>query len=236
MKNIRAQAAIAVALTANLSVVSAASPAIGVVFSSGNVLINNTTTMGNASLFDGSTVETNAAGSRLSLKNGAAVQLSSESRGKVFANRMVLEKGVIQFKSAGKYGVEARSLQITGTDANSSAQISIHGAAVQVASLTGHMRVANSTGVTVATIAPGMAFDFTPQDQGASAPSSSSGKKGASGAGAAGGGAAAGAGLSSTAIVIGAVVVVAAVASTVGVLASQGESNTAINGISPAAH
>jgi hypothetical protein len=235
MMNLKAQAVLAAALTANLSLVSAATPAIGVAFSNGTLLINNASTVGNASLFDGSTVETNGAVSRLHLKSGADVQMASESRGKVFSNRMVLEKGVMELKTAGKYGIEARSLQITGTDSDAMAKVSIHGATVQVASLAGHVQVASAAGIVVANIAPGMAFDFTPQDQGATAPDA--GKKkaaGASGAGAAGAGAAgAGTGISSTAIVVASVVAIGAVATTAGVLASQGATSTPINGISP---
>jgi hypothetical protein len=233
MKNLKVQAVIAAALTANLSLVSAATPAIGVAFSNGTLLINNASTVGNASLFDGSTVETSGAASRLHLKSGADVQMASESRGKVFSNRMILEKGVMELKTAGKYGIEARSLQITGTDSDATAKVSIHGATVQVASLAGHVQVASAAGVVVATIAPGMAFDFTPQDQGASAPDAN-GKKGAAGAAGAGAaGAGAAAGISTTAVVVAAVVGVAAVATTAGVLASQGTTSTPANGISP---
>lgn len=232
MKNLKVQAVLSVALAANLSFVSAATPAIGVAFSNGTLLINNANAVGNASLFDGSTVETSGEASRLHLKSGADVQMGSESRGKVFADRTVLEKGMMELKTTGKYGIEAKSLQITGTDSDAMAKVSIHGKTVQVASLSGHVQVASAAGVVVANIAPGMAFDFTPQDQGATAPDNN--KKAGAGAGAAGAGTAAG--VSSAAIVVAAVVGVAAVAATAGVLASQGTTNTGANGISPVSH
>jgi hypothetical protein len=231
MKNLKVQAVIAAALTANWPIVSGATPAIGVAFSNGTLLINNASTVGNASVFDGSTVETNGTASRLHLKTGADVQMSAESRGKVFSNRMVLEKGVMELKTAGKYGIEARSLQITGTDASAMAKVSIHGTTVQVASLAGHVQVASAAGIVVANIAPGMAFDFTPQDQGATAPDANANGKKKAGAGA--GAAGAGAGISSGAVAVAAVIAVAAVATTTGVLASQGTSNLAPNGLSP---
>ncbi|MCU1261611.1 MAG: hypothetical protein JWO80_4496 [Bryobacterales bacterium] len=233
MTNLRVQALIAAALTANLSLVSAATPAIGVAFSNGTLLINNASTVGNASIFDGSTVETNATASRLHLKSGADVQLSSASRGKVYSNRMVLEKGVMELKAAGKYGIEARSLQITGTDSDAAAKVSIHGTTVQVASIAGHVQVANASGAVVANIAPGMAFDFTPQDQGASAPSGGNKQTPPAAGGASGAGAGSGIGLSHTGVIVAAVVVVGAVGSTAGVLASQGTTNVPPNGISP---
>ncbi len=234
MRNVRVQAVLAAALAAHLPLLAAASPAIGVAFSSGTILINNASTVGNASLFDGNTVETSAAASRLHLRSGADLQLAAASRGQVYADRMVLKKGVMEVKNAGKYSVDALSLHVTGTDSAAAAKISLHGGTVQVASLAGHLQVANASGAVVATIAPGMAFDFTPQDQGATAPSSGTNNK-KKGAGAAGAGAGAGAasGTSSGVVVAAALVGVAAVGATAGVLATQGSSNTAANGISP---
>ena len=219
------------ALASSLPILSAATPAIGVALSSSGILINDAKTAGNATLFDGSTVETTATGSRLHMKSGADVQLSADTRGKVFSNKIVLEKGVTQFRGGNDYEVSARSLKITGTDKDSSATVALRGRTVQVASLSGHIQVANAAGVIVANIAPGMAFDFTPQDAGASAPQdSSSNKKKAAGAAAAGGAAA---GISTTTAIIAGVVVVAAVGTTAGVLATQGANNTSATGTSP---
>lgn len=220
-----------VALASSFTLLSAASPVIGIAFSNGSILINNARTVGNATLFDGSTVETNADGSRLHMKSGTDVELAGASRGKVFGNKIYLEKGTTQVRGGKGYEVVARSLTITGADAFSAATVTVRGQGVQVASLTGHVLVANAAGMVLANVAPGMAFDFNPQDSGASTPQSSSSgnKKAAAGAGAAGAGAGVGAG---TAVVAG-IVVVAAVGTTAGVLATQGANNTPTNGTSP---
>ncbi len=232
MEKLTKKAVIAATLAANLSLVSAATPAIGVAFSNGNILINHATAVGNASLFEGNVVETGDASSRLHLKNGADLQLSTESRGTFYTHRMVLEKGAVQFRASDEYGVEARNLKIIGTDIDTAARVSMHGGVVQVASLTGHVQVTNATGQLVANIAPGMAFDFAPQDQGASAPPSTPVKGAKVPAVSGTTAAAAGAAHTATLIVAG-VVVVAAVGTTAGVLATNGESSSAPNVISP---
>jgi hypothetical protein len=222
---ISAKAAISISLAVQLSLVSAATPAIGVAFSTGSIMINNAKAEGNASIFDGNTIETGAAGSRLQLKNGSSVQLSSESRGKIYSDRLVLEKGVTQVQTAKPFQVDTPFVRVSGTE-NSSAKVSMHGKTVQVASLTGTLNVSNASGVFVAKVAPGMALEFSPADAGASAAGSGSGS---SGAGGSGGGSGKGSGkgniIGASGLVIAGVVVTAAVAGTaIGLATSQSNS------------
>jgi len=60
---------------------------------------------GNATLFDGTTVETTAASSELALRNGVKVQLGAGSRARVWQNRLVLEKGAAQLAAPGSFEV-----------------------------------------------------------------------------------------------------------------------------------
>jgi hypothetical protein len=211
MMKISAQAAISFTLAANLSFVSAANPAIGVALSSGSIMINNAKAAGNATIFEGMTVETGLTGSRLQLKNGANIQLASESRGKIYENRLVLEKGNTQFQAAKPFEIQTSILRVSGAE-NASAQITMKGQTVQVASLMGTLKVANASGAFVTTIAPGTAFSFSSADADAPQDSSSSSKnkKAAGAAGASGTAAAAsggGAAVSTGMIVAGLVVV-----------------------------
>lgn len=168
MMKLSAKAAIAISMAVQLSVVSAATPAIGVALSSGSIMINNAKAEGNASIFDGNTIETGLAASRLQLKNGSSVQLSAETRGKIYQDRLILEKGGTQVQTAKPFSVDTPFVKVSGSE-NSSAKISMHGNTVQVASLTGTLNVSNASGVFVAKVAPGMALDFSPADAGASA-------------------------------------------------------------------
>src|ERR1700730_1117074 len=76
-----------------LGLLSAATPGIGIVMSEGNILINSSKAAGNATLFDGSTLETQSAASQVRLNDGAQLRLASDSRGTVFSDHVDLQKG-----------------------------------------------------------------------------------------------------------------------------------------------
>ncbi|MDQ6700751.1 MAG: hypothetical protein M3Z36_11270 [Acidobacteriota bacterium] len=155
---------IALILTTHIGIMPAAAPSIGVALGNGNVTVDNTRTPGNAPIFEGNTIETAKASSRLQLQNGANVQLASDSRGKVYSNHLILEKGTTQFKTSKGFEVDALSLKISGNDSNSTARVSVRGPVVQVASVHGNVRVVNGKGVLVANLMAGRALEFTPQD------------------------------------------------------------------------
>ncbi len=156
---------VALLIAAPISVLSAATPGIGIATSDGTLTINNARTAGNATLFEGNTIETGNASSRLQLNSGASLQLSSDARGTVYGDRLVLEKGATQVGGS-SYEVNARTLHIVGSDA----RVSVFGKTVEVAALSTPVRVSNAQGVLVANLEPGKALDFTPlQDAGAQA-------------------------------------------------------------------
>ncbi len=164
MNRVSVQSMIALILTTHIGIMPAAAPSIGVALGNGNVTVDNTRTPGNAPIFEGNTIETAKASSRLQLQNGANVQLASDSRGKVYSNHLILEKGTTQFKTSKGFEVDALSLKISGNDSNSTARVSVRGPVVQVASVNGNVRVVNGKGVLVANLMAGRALEFTPQD------------------------------------------------------------------------
>lgn len=87
------------------SLVAVAAPAIGVVTASGHFNVEGSQVWGNATLFDGTTIETTGASSELALRNGVKVQLGADSRARVWQNRMVLEKGAAQLAAPGSFEV-----------------------------------------------------------------------------------------------------------------------------------
>jgi hypothetical protein len=78
------------------SVLGLAAPAIGVVTASGHFNVEGSQVWGNATLFDGTTIETTSASSELALQNGVKVQLAAGSRARIWQNRLSLEKGTAQ--------------------------------------------------------------------------------------------------------------------------------------------
>lgn len=137
--------------------VSAAALGIGIVMSDGTFTINKATTAGNATVFDGSTIETGPAFSRLKLNNGTTIRIASNARGTVYGDHLVLEKGAIQIGGS-SYEVSARTLHIAGSDA----RIGVFGRMVEVIALSSPVRVTNSHGVLIAKVEPGRPLDFTP--------------------------------------------------------------------------
>ena len=85
------------------SAVAFAAPAIGIVTASGHFNVEGSQVWGNATLFDGTTIETNSASSQLALRNGVKVQLAAESRARIWQNRLVLEKGVAQLAAPASF-------------------------------------------------------------------------------------------------------------------------------------
>jgi hypothetical protein len=127
-------------------------PSIGVIRSNGDFQVDGSTISGNATLFEGSTVQTAAAQSKIQLSSGAQIVLAPNTRAQVYKDR-----------------IEAATLRISPTDTHTVAQIlaqdSNH---VSISALQGLVDVRNGAGVLVATVRPGLALAFTAQAGGAS--------------------------------------------------------------------
>ena len=75
------QSLIALTLVANLSLGMAAAPVVGVLTAKGSFTVDNAPMTGNATLFEGSMIETGKSFSYLRLNTGAQMQLAAASRG-----------------------------------------------------------------------------------------------------------------------------------------------------------
>ncbi len=153
------QTLVALALTANLAIAPAASPAIGVAVAQGAFDLDAAKVAGNGTLFDGSILETGKSTSEIRLRNGVRVMLDAGTRGKVYRDHMLLEKGTGQLTAGSNYSITARSLRIEG----GSAKVSMAGSRVLVAALHGPVLVKNGEGVTLANVAAGRAVELEPR-------------------------------------------------------------------------
>ena len=157
---------IALILATNLTLGMAAAPAVGLMTASGSFTIDNSSIAGNATLFEGNQIETGRASSQLHLNNGATMQLAAESRGVVYRDRLVLERGSGRFEN---YGVEAMSLRIRPEGGNASAEVLVRKSSrsepglVQVAALNGPVRVTAANGVVLANVQAGRTLAFVPE-------------------------------------------------------------------------
>jgi len=146
---------------------TAATPVIGTVISDGDFRLNGKAAQGRGSLFDGSEVRAGATPATIRLAEGAQLDLASGSQGRVFRDRVVLEQGAGQFAASPGYTLNALTLQVTPLFSRASGRVALlESNKVQLGVLTGLWRVANSNGVIVADITPGMAVDLqVPEDK-----------------------------------------------------------------------
>lgn len=157
------------ALLASAAVVSASAPVIGIASSQGGVTLDNAKVSGNASVFDGSTLQTDGF-SRIHMNNGTRLDLAAGSRATIFSNHVSLEKGMSEVQSSSGFEVDTRTLMIRGAEASSIARVKVadNNKMVYVTALNGHVNVLNREGLLVARVAPGMPLSFIPQAAGAS--------------------------------------------------------------------
>lgn len=137
----------------------AASPAIGIVTASGHFTLDRSQVWGNATVFEGSVIETGAASSEVALRNGAKLQLAKDSRARILSGRVVIEKGIGQVSAPESFEVNAANLRV-----HTSGRLRINiNEGVQIASLVGNARVATASGMLLAVIPAGRTMSFSPQ-------------------------------------------------------------------------
>src|SRR5690349_20408905 len=104
----------------------AASSMIGVAMADGSFRLNANSVTGSATVFDGSILETGKASSDIRLQSGAIVRLYSDSRGRLYQGRMILEKG--RMEVAGGYVAEVLGLRVEAAGSGTAARIGLEGA------------------------------------------------------------------------------------------------------------
>jgi hypothetical protein len=163
-----ALAVISAGLSVGVVMASASTPAIGVAMSEGTILVNDAQIPGNATVFSGTTLQTQRSSSQVRLKDGAQLRFESDSRGKIFNDHVDLQQGGAKISD---YSANANGLTIRATG-GASASVALKGKVIEVAAITGDVRVFNATGGMVANILPGHALDLRRQDGTAVSPSS----------------------------------------------------------------
>lgn len=137
----------------------AASPAIGIVTASGHFTLDRSQVWGNATVFEGSVIETGSASSEIALRNGAKLELAKDSRARILSDRVVIEKGIGQVSAPESFEVNAANLRI-----HSTGRLRVNlGQTVEIASLAGNARVSSASGMLLAAIPSGRTMSFPPQ-------------------------------------------------------------------------
>lgn len=162
--------------TGCLLFLTATPPSIGVIRCSGEFQMDGSTVRGNATVFEGSTVQTTAAQSTIQLSDGAEIVLAPGSRAQLYRDHTVLQQGSQRIRNSQKHLTEAASLRISPADVHSVAEIvSQDNNRVSVAAREGTVDIRNGAGVLVAVVRPGLSLAFNAQAGGAATASKMSG-------------------------------------------------------------
>jgi hypothetical protein len=147
-----------------LSYAEAGTVSIGTASARGDLRVDNYSVKGNATLFDGSVVETSQASADLRLNKGVEIKMSAESRGTLYSDHIVLQQGQSELTSSGSYQLQAVGLHVVPGTPHSRGVVSVKsGNTVEVASLDGSFGVSNDRGIMLANILPGQSLSFAMQ-------------------------------------------------------------------------
>jgi hypothetical protein len=155
---------VAATLLCMLSYATAGTVSIGTASARGDMRVDNYLVKGNATLFDGSVVETGQATANLRLKKGTEITMSTASRGTLHSDRLVLQQGESELAASSSFQLEANGFLVTPNEPNSRGVVSLKaGNTVEVASLNGSFGVTTNHGVLLANVRPGRVVSFAMQ-------------------------------------------------------------------------
>jgi len=152
---------VVVVLMCLVSHLSAGTVAIGTASARGDMRVDSYTVNGNATLFDGSVVETSLASADLRLNKGTNIRMGASSRGTLYSDRLVLQRGASELSASTPFQIEARGLRVQASAANTRGTISMGSTNnVEVAALTGGFGITNGEGLLLASVRPGHPLSF----------------------------------------------------------------------------
>jgi hypothetical protein len=147
-----------------VSYAAAGTVSIGTASARGDMRVDSYMVKGNATLFDGSVVETDQATANLRLNKGTEITMATSSRGTLYRDRLVLQQGKSELAASSSFQIEANGLRVTPSEPNSRGVVSMKpGKTVEVAALTGSFEVTNDRGIQLASIRPGRMLSFAMQ-------------------------------------------------------------------------
>ncbi len=147
-----------------LTLPSNAANVIGFIYSSGAYRSDGAGVRGNATLFDGGTVETSDAGARVQLNNGVRIWLAPGTRATVTAGSVRLLAGLGQFEPKPAYSLEARAVRVASSQPGAIVRVALDSTGGTIVEpVKGSVEVTNSRGVAVGQLREGRAVRFADQ-------------------------------------------------------------------------
>jgi hypothetical protein len=145
----------------------AVTPVIGVASAFGSFTVNTSRVAGNSNLYDGSQVNTGATTSQIFLQGGPSVLLATNTGATVYTDHLVLTQGSVRVDNMNKYDVQALGYRIAADEPNAQAAIRLRDGAVEVAGMSGAVRVFDPSGAMLTRVGAGTASSFKPGQTGA---------------------------------------------------------------------
>lgn len=146
-----------------LTYAAAGTVSIGTASARGDIRVDSYTVKGNATLFDGSVVETGRATADLRLDKGTSITMSTGSRGTLYRDHLVLEQGQGELAASNTFQLVANGLRVSPNESNSRGLVALKtGNTVEVEALRGSFGVSHD-GIQLASIHPGQVFLFAMQ-------------------------------------------------------------------------
>ena len=147
-----------------------AADAIGSIYSGGAYQMDGVDIRGNATLFDGSTLEIGEAAAQIHLANGAGMWLAPKSRATMSARGIRLLSGMGQFETPAEYRLEARAVRVAASQPHTTVRVALDesGGAI-VAPVNGSVQVTNTRGMRIGELTQGNTVRFADQPGAAAA-------------------------------------------------------------------
>ena len=146
----------------------AATPAIGVASAYGSFTVNSAQVSGNSNIYDGSQINTGKSPSQIFLQGGSNMMLATNTGATLYNDHLVLSQGAVRVDNMDKYDVKAMGYRISPDAPGTQAAVRLNEGAVEVASMSGAVKVFDSNGAMLTRIGAGTASAFKPGQTGAS--------------------------------------------------------------------
>jgi hypothetical protein len=155
---------VAVIVFCMLSYAEAGTVSIGTASVRGEMRVDSYAVRGDATLFEGSSIETGQATASLRLAKGTQITMATRSRGTLYSDHIVLQQGETELVPSKSFELQASGIRVTPNEPNSRGIVSVKpDSTVEVASLNGSFGVTTDRGIMLANIKPGTSFTFAMQ-------------------------------------------------------------------------
>jgi hypothetical protein len=155
---------VAVILFCMLSYAEAGTVSIGTASANGDIRVDSSVVKGNATLFDGSVVETVKANANLRINQGTEITMAAGSRATLYSDHIVLQQGETELVAPQSFQLHAAGIRVRSNEPGSRAVVAVKpDKTVEVASLNGSFGITNEHGIILANVVPGNPLSFAMQ-------------------------------------------------------------------------